>query len=146
MTEWFRLSNVSTLGRKVPAYWPLGLYCLLRLLTCVPPIAAPLIGNGPEENLSFGMDLVAYSLVHCVGVVVAYALLLGPLMKGDPADVRNLRSTLVVTAIGTIDMVGGIVAIALSGGWASPFWHMWLSSLVIPCLVIGIRWYWLPAT
>ena len=28
----------------------------------------------------------------------------------------------------------------ISGGWGSPFWHMWLSALIVPCLIFGIRW------
>ena len=37
-------------------------------------------------------------------------------------------------------MVACTGAIVLSGGWGSPFWHTWLSSLILPCLIFGFRW------
>ena len=53
--------------------------------------------------------------------------------------IRSTRLVLFTLAIGFVDMIGGLLAIWNSGGWGSPFWHMSLASLVIPCVVVGTR-------
>lgn len=37
---------------------------------------------------------------------------------------------------GLTDMVLGLVVDYLSGGWGSPFWHLSVTSLMVPCLLL----------
>ena len=135
-----RLPNISTLRRMMAAHCPLALYYLLRLLTCAPPVVASLTRNAPDENLGFSAGLVVYAVALGLIVATAYTVLLRSFMTGEHDGIRRPQAVLVVVAVGSLDMVGGLVAIVLSGGWGSPFWHVWLSSLVLPCLILGIRW------
>ena len=121
-------------------YGPTALYCVLRLLTCIPPVVASITRNAPDENLRFGSGLVVFALALGLVVAIAYTVLLRSFMTGGNDGVRSPRSVLVVLGIGSIDMVGGLIAVVMSGGWGSPFWHMWLSALILPCLMFGMRW------
>ena len=130
-----------TVSRRLLALCcPAALYYLLRLLTCVVPVAASLTGNAPDENLGFGSWLVVYAVLVGLSVATAYTVLLRSFMTGEHDGARRRGSVLVVVVVGGLDMAGGLAAIVLSGGWGSPFWHAWLSSLVVPCLVLGMRW------
>ena len=140
MNKSVRLSDLSMLGRMMASHCPLALYFLLRLLTCVPPVAASFTRNAPDQNVQFGAGLVIYAMA--VGLIVAttYTLLLRPFMTGGHEGIRERRYVFVVIVVGGVDMAAGLAAIIMSGGWGSPFWHCWLSSLIIPCLILGIRW------
>ena len=61
-------------------------------------------------------------------------------MTEEHDGIRRPTAVIVVLVVGLIDMLGGLTAILLSGGWGSPFWHVWFSSLVLPCLILGMRW------
>lgn len=134
------LPDVTTFRRMLAAYYPVALYYLLRILTCAPPVAVSFTQNAPDENLRFGAGLVVYALALGLMVATAYTILLWSFMTVSHDGIRRRRSVLIVVVVGVIDMVGGLAAITLSGGWGSPFWHAWLSSLVIPCLILGMRW------
>ena len=138
LTETIGLPGVSTLRRMMASYCPLALYYLLRLLTCVPPVVASLTRNAPDENLRFGIGLVIYAAALGFIVATTYTILLRSFMTGGHDGIRRRRSMIVVTVVGGVDMAAGLAAIVLSGGWGSPFWHAWLSSLVVPCLVLGM--------
>ena len=139
MNESVRLSDLSML-RRMMAHCPLALYFLLRLLTCIPPVAASFTRNAPDQNVQFGAGLIIYAVA--VGLIVAttYTVLLRPFMTGGHEGIRERRYVFVVIVVGGVDMAAGLAAIIMSGGWGSPFWHCWLSSLIIPCLILGIRW------
>ncbi len=134
------LPSLTVLRRMVAAHCPLGLYYILRLLTCIPPVVVSLTQGAPEENLVFGAGLVFYAVVLSLAVATAYTLLLRAFMTRGHDGIKRPRSIVVVVVVGVIDMVGGLIAILLSGGWGSPFWHVWLTSLIIPCLIVGMRW------
>ena len=53
---------------------------------------------------------------------------------------RTTGTVMAAVTIGAVDMAGGLVAIMMSGGWGSPFWHFWLTSLIIPCVIVGMMW------
>ena len=116
------------------------LYFPFRLLTCVPPVLALLIQNVPEENLQYGPALIAYALIFNVAIAAAYMVVLRAQWVVGDVGGRSLRLVLLVLAVGATDAAGGLWAIWHSGGWGSPFWHMSLASLIVPCAVIGIRW------
>ena len=91
-------------------YGPTALYCVLRLLTCIPPVVASITRNAPDENLRFGSGLVVFALALGLVVATAYTVLLRSFMTGGNDGVRSPRSVLVVLGIGSIDMVGGLLA------------------------------------
>ena len=122
------------------AHCPLALYYLLRLLICVPPVAASFTGNSPARNLQFGPGLVIYAVALGFVVATAYTVLLRSFMTVSHDGIRERRSVLIVLVVGGIDTTAGLTAIVMSGGWGSPFWHCWLASLIIPCLILGMRW------
>ena len=122
------------------AHCPLALYYLLRLLICVPPVAASFTGNSPARNLQFGPGLVIYAVALGFVVATAYTVLLRSFMTVSHDGIRERRSVLIVLVVGGIDTAAGLAAIVMSGGWGSPFWHCWLASLIIPCLILGMRW------
>ena len=124
----------------VAAHCPLALYYVLRLLICVPPVVVYLTREAPEENLQFGPGLLLYAVALGFIVATTYTVLLRSFMKGGHDGMRRRRSVLTVVAVGGIDMAAGLSAIVMSGGWGSPFWHCWLSSLIVPCLIVGVRW------
>ena len=134
-----RLPDMSTLRRMLAAHCPLALYYILRLLTCIPPVAVSFTRNAPDSNLHFGPGLILYAVALGFIVATTYTILLRSFMTGGHDAIRKRRSLLIVTVVGGIDMAAGLVAINLSGGWGSPFWHCWLSSLIIPCLILGMR-------
>ena len=119
---------------------PLLLYFPFRLLTCVPPVLALLIQNVPEENLQYGPALIAYALIFSVAIAAAYTLVMTSQWVVGGAGARSLRVVLLVLAVGAVDAGGGLWAVWNSGGWGSPFWHMSLASLIVPCAAVGIRW------
>lgn len=132
--------RVSGLRLVSATHGPAALYYLLRVLTCVVPVAASVTGNLPDENLGFGPWLVVFAALLGLTVATAYTSLLRSFMTGNHEGARSRGSVPVVVMVGGLDMVGGLAAVVLSGGWGSPFWHAWLSSLVVPCLVLGMRW------
>ena len=134
-----RLPDMSTLRRMLAAHCPLALYYILRLLTCIPPVAVSFTRNAPDENLHFSPGLILYAVARGFIVATTYTILLRSFMTGGHDGIRRRRSVLIVTVVGGIDMAAGLLAINLSGGWGSPFWHCWLSSLIIPCLILGMR-------
>ncbi len=135
------------MNSTVPARWIIKqwnlhhlLYFPFRLLTCVPPIIALFIQNVPEENLQYGPALIAFALIFNLAISAAYIVVLRSQWVVGDAGTRSLRQVLLVLTVGAIDAAGGLWAILLSGGWGSPFWHMSLASLVVPCAVVGLRW------
>ena len=122
------------------AHCPLALYYVFRLLTCVPPMVVAFTRNAPDENLQFGTGLVIYAMAVGLIVAVTYTVVLPSFMTGGHEGIRTPRIVLVAVVVGGIDMAAGLVAIVISGGWGSPFWHAWLSSLIIPCIIVGVRW------
>ena len=63
-------------------YGPTALYCVLRLLTCIPPVVASITRNAPDENLRFGSGLVVFALALGLVVATAYTVLLRSFMTG----------------------------------------------------------------
>ena len=133
-------SVISAILTKRGRYQLAVLYYVFRLLACVPPAVVLFTRSAPEANLQFGPGLVVYVVVLGVGVATAYTWLLRPIMLREHDGVRRPRTVATAVVIGTVDMAGGLVAIILSGGWGSPFWHFWLTSLIIPCVVAGTVW------
>ena len=134
------MSNAATARRIIRAGRdPILLYFLFRLLTCVPPVAAMFSQTFPEENLQFGYGLIAYAVTLSLVVAVSYTVVLRSQWVVSDRTTRSTRLVLFTLAIGFVDMVGGLLAIWNSGGWGSPFWHMSLASLIVPCAVVGIR-------
>ena len=133
-------SDIMALKRIVATYCPLALYFLLRLLTSIPPVVVSFTQNAPDENIQFGTGLVIYAAALGMIIATTYTVLIRSFMMGMHDGIRRRRSVLTVVLVSGIDMTAGLVAIILSGGWGSPFWHAWLSSLIIPCLILGIRW------
>ena len=140
MKELVRIPDALTLRRMVAAHCPLALYYIFRLLTCGPAMAASFMWNAPDENLQFGTGLVIFAVSLGLIVAATYTVVLPSFMTGVHEGVRTPRTVLVAVVVGGIDMTGGLAAIVLSGGWGSPFWHAWLASLIIPCLIFGVRW------
>lgn len=140
MKELVRIPDALTLRRMVAAHCPLALYYLFRLLTCTPAMAASIMWNAPDENLQFGTGLVIFAVSLGLIVAATYTVVLPSFMTGEHEGIRTPRTVLVAVVVGGIDMTGGLAAIVLSGGWGSPFWHAWLASLIIPCLIFGVRW------
>ena len=134
------LPSIDTFSRMFRAYCPLALYYLLRLITCVPALIVLLTRDAPDEYLDFGPALVAYAALLGLVVATVYTILLRAFMTESHDGVRRPKAILTVITVGTVDMLGGLAAILLSGGWGSPFWHVWISSLVLPCLILGMRW------
>ena len=91
--------------------------------------------NVPDENLQFGMGLVIFAVSLGLIVAATYTVVLPSFMAGVHEGIRTPRTVLVAVIVGGIDMTGGLMAIVLSGGWGSPFWHAWLASLIIPCII-----------
>lgn len=136
----FPLPDTSMLRRMIAAHCPVALYYLLRLVTCVPPAIVLLARGAPDEYLQFGPALVGYAVLLGLVVATTYTVLLRSFMTEEHDGIRRPTALLVVSIVGLVDMLGGLAAIILSGGWGSPFWHVWISSLVLPCLILGIRW------
>ncbi len=135
-----RLSGPSVLRRMIAAHCPVALYYLLRIVTCVPPLVVLFTRSAPDENLQFGPALVIYAALLGLVVATTYTILLRSFMTEEHDGIRRPTAVIVVLVVGLIDMLAGLTAILLSGGWGSPFWHVWFSSLVLPCLILGMRW------
>ena len=135
-----RLPGPSVLRRIIPAHSPVALYYLLRVVTCVPPLVVLFTRSAPDENLQFGPALVAYAVLLGLVVATTYTILLRSFMTEEHDGIRRPTAVIVVSVVGLIDMLGGLTAVLLSGGWGSPFWHVWFASLVLPCLILGMRW------
>ena len=142
-----RIIYGTDMSNTIPARWIIKpwhlsqlLYYPFRLLTCVPPIAALLIQNAPEQNLQYGLALIAYALIFNVAIAAAYMVVFRSQWVVSDVGARSLRLVLLILAVGAVDAVGGLWAIYQSGGWGSPFWHMSLASLIVPCAVVGKRW------
>ena len=140
MIELVRIPDALTLRRMVAAHCPLALYYLFRLLTYVPAMVASFMWNVPGKDLHFGMGLVFYAVSLGLIVAATYTVVLPSFMTGEHEGIRTPRTVWVAVIVGGIDMTGGLAAIVLSGGWGSPFWHAWLASLIIPCIIFGVRW------
>ena len=135
------MENATTLGRFIRAGRdPLMLYVLFRLLTCVPPVVALLIQEMPEKHLQFGPGLIAFAFGLSIAVSSAYTVILRTQWVANDGCTRRPRLVLLILVVGAIDAAGGVWAIQNSGGWGSPFWHMSLASLIVPCAFVGIRW------
>ena len=119
---------------------PALLYYAFRLLTCVPAVVISLTQNAPEQNLQFGAGLIVYSVALSMAVATAYTVILRSQWTVGQGGDRSRRSLLLTLAVGVIDTFGGLWAIYHSGGWGSPFWHVSLASLIVPCIVVGVRW------
>ena len=140
LNELPRLPGPSVLRRMIAAHCPVALYYLLRIVTCVPPLVVLFTRSAPDENLHFGPPLVAYAVLLGLVVATTYTILLRSFMTEDHDGIRRPTAVIVVSIVGLMDMLGGLAAVLLSGGWGSPFWHVWFSSLVLPCLILGMGW------
>lgn len=112
---------VSVIVTRCRRYHLVVLYYVLRLLVCVPPVIVSIMRAAPDANLQFGQELVVCVAALGVASATAYTWLLRPIMLIDHDGVRTPRTVAIAITIGTVDMVGGLVAIMLSGGWGSPF-------------------------
>ena len=121
-------------------YYLIILYYALRLLACVPSIFVSFTRTAPDSNLQFGPGLVVYVAALGIAVATAYTWLLRPVMLLERDGSKTRGTVVTAISIGTVDMIGGLVAIMLSGGWGSPFWHFWMTSLIIPCVIVGMMW------
>ena len=140
LNDLLRLPGPSVFRRMIVAHCPVALYYLLRIVTCVPPLVVLFTRSAPDENLQFGPALVAYAVLLGLVVATTYTILLRSFMTEEHDGIRRPTSVVIVSVVGLIDMLGGLTAVLLSGGWGSPFWHVWFSSLVLPCLILGMRW------
>ena len=135
------ISDATTFGQFVRAWrMPLLMYFPFRLLACVPPYVAMYTRNVPEENIEFGIGLVAYGFILSMAVALAYTLILPSHWVAHKGSADRRWLGLLTLAVGAVDAVGGLWAVYNSGGWGSPFWHMSLASLIVPCAVVGLRW------
>ena len=135
------MQNATTLRRVIMAGRdPLILYVLFRLLTCVPSVVALVIQEVPEKHLQYGPGLIAYAFALSIAVATAYTVILRSQWAADDGSARSPRLVLLILGVGVIDAAGGLWAIQNSGGWGSPFWHVSLAALIVPCAVVGIRW------
>ena len=135
-----RLPEPSVLRRMIAAHCPVAFYYLLRIVTCVPPAVVLFTRGAEDESLQFGPALVAYAVLLGLVVATTYTILLRSLMTEEHDGIRRPSAVLIVSFVGLIDMLAGLAALILSGGWGSSFWHVWFSSLVFPCLILGMRW------
>ena len=113
------LPSIDTFSRMFRAYCPLALYYLLRLITCVPAAAVLLTRDAPDEYLDFGPVLVIYAALLGLVVATIYTIILRAFMTESHDGVRRPEAALTVVAVGTVDMLGGLAAILLSGGWGT---------------------------
>ena len=134
------INNISETDTRPGRYYLIVLYYALRLLACVPPVVASYTRAAPDSNLQFGPGLVIFVAVLGVAAATMYTWLLRPVMLMERDGSKTRGTVVTAISIGAVDMIGGLVAIMLSGGWGSPFWHFWLTSLIIPCVIVGMVW------
>ena len=119
-------------------YEAMAIYYLFRSLACLTPFFVFFSEIPGEEYPGFHPSLLVVALLLIALVSIPYTALLRNLLTGGHEAIRQRRSRTIIVSVGAADVLVGLILIMLSGGWASPFWHLWVTALLVPCLVLGM--------
>ena len=127
------------LRRMQAASGAMAVYVALRVLTCLLPFMHIIPLAPSRQDVQYGLEVGVLVLALTLLASLPYALVLGSFLSGGHETVRSRRSTLVVVAVGALDLAIGLAIVALTDGWSSEFRHYWTTALMFPCLVLGLR-------
>src|SRR5438874_6159501 len=97
-----------------------------------------LITNVPHENHVFEPYLLIGTFVQ-TAVVTFYVPVIRPLLLPSLRRRVGVSENADVRGLGIIDLTLSMVAVYLSGGWGSPYYHFALTALLIPSFFLTFR-------
>ncbi len=110
---------------------PVAFFFLFRWLTWLMAVVVLYSGAVPGLNRMNEPGLVMYAALQ-LALGTLYAAALHPRLA-RAAAVSTPRDLI---AAGLADMVGSLAVVYFSGGWGSPFWHMAVTSILVPCFLL----------
>jgi signal transduction histidine kinase len=97
-----------------------------------------LVADLPDHNVRFEPFLLAGTFAQTAAVTF-YVPLLRPLVLPGLRQRLRLGENDDVLILGLLDLVLAMVAVYLSGGWGSPYFHFALTALLIPSFFLTFR-------
>ena len=118
----------------------MAVYVSLRLLTCLLPFLHLIPGVPSEQDADYGPELAALVVLLTLATSIPYSLALGSFLSGGHDSAGRRSSIHIAVAVGALDLASALAIVAFTDGWSSQFRHYWSVALLVPCLVLGLRW------
>ena len=118
----------------------IAVYISLRLLTCLLPFLHLIPGVPSEQDADYGPELAPLVVLLTLATSIPYSLALGSFLSGGHGSAGRRSSIRIAVAVGALDLASALAIVAFTDGWSSQFRHYWSVALLVPCLVLGLRW------
>ena len=134
-------SNLTPAFRRLrDARGAMAVYVSLRVLTCLLPFLHIIPGASSSRAPGYSIELGALVLLLTLLSALPYGVVLGSFLSDDHESSRKRRSLLLIVVVGALDLASALAIVAFTDGWSSQFRHYWSTALLVPCLVLGLRW------
>ena len=118
---------------------PVGFLFAFRWLTWGLAVGLVLSDSASDVNLRYEPVLLIYAALQLAAGTI-YAVYFSPeLSRARPAPSDEKPPADLIVA-GIADIVSSLGIIYFSGGWGSPFWHLAVTSIMVPCFLLSTRW------
>ena len=137
---------------SVPGWWqrlavgnPVAVFYLLRFTAWALALSVLVAQAAPAANLRFGEGLVLYTFFHLL-LGTLYVVAVHPRLVRAGAGFASAAPPRDLMAAGILDILAGLAVVYFSGGWGSPFWHLAVTAIMVPCFLVTFPWAMVVAT
>ncbi|MBI4338811.1 MAG: sensor histidine kinase [Chloroflexi bacterium] len=130
--------HLSSRAASIANTNPVAFFYLFRWLTWLLAVAIVFTRSAPYVNLRYEPGLLMYTAFQ-LALGLLYATSLRSRLNPTPDGIGQERPSIDPLVVGVADMIGSLVILFFSGGLGTPFFHLVVTSLLVPCFLLPTR-------